>query len=90
MDTREKKERLEELHISTLGISSDPLAPCGIILSALIHDVEHPGLAHVSLIDKESKLAMKYKNKSVAEQNSVVVAWGIVIISFHVLLSGHG
>ena len=79
VDKCEKKKRLEEHHISTLGISSDPLAQFAIIFSALIHDVEHPGVANVTLIDEESQLAMKYKNKSVAEQNSVVVAWGILM-----------
>jgi hypothetical protein len=78
-DKCEKRRCLEAHHLSTLGISSDPLAQFAIIFSALIHDVEHPGVANVTLIDEESKLAMKYKNKSVAEQNSVEVAWGILM-----------
>ena len=78
-DKSEKKARFKALHTSPFGISSDPLAQFAIIFAALIHDVEHPGVANVTLVDEESRLAKKYKNKSVAEQNSVEVSWGILM-----------
>ena len=67
-----------ELHDHTHGITSDPLTQFGIVLSALIHDVEHTGVSNGQLIEEDAVLAAKYKNKSVAEQNSVDVAWDIL------------
>lgn len=68
-----------ELHDHTHGITSDPLTQFGIVLSALIHDVEHTGVCNARLIEEDPALATRYKNKSVAEQNSVEVAWKILL-----------
>jgi len=59
------------------GISSDPLTQFAIVLSALIHDVDHAGVPNAALIG--SPLADLYKNKSVAEQNSVDLAWELLM-----------
>ena len=46
-----------------------------MILSALIHDVDHRGVPNNILCKEEKELAAVYDNKSVAEQNSVDIAW---------------
>ena len=67
------------LHDYTHGINSDPLTLFGIVFSALIHDVDHRGVSNVQLGKEEPELAEKYRCKSVAEQNSVDIAWGILM-----------
>ena len=67
------------LHESTFGISSDPLTQFAIVFSALIHDVDHTGLPNVQLVKEEQEIAIKYHNKSVAEQNSVDIAWNLLM-----------
>jgi 3'5'-cyclic nucleotide phosphodiesterase len=67
------------LHSYTYGITSDPLALFAIVFSALIHDVDHRGCSNVQLIKEEPHLGAKYKNKSVAEQNSVDIAWNLLM-----------
>jgi hypothetical protein len=47
--------------------------------SALIHDIHHVGIPNVALIKEDEKIAEKYNNKSVAEQNSVDLApWALL------------
>eukprot|EP00980_Cylindrotheca_fusiformis_P003628 scaffold814_cov100-Cylindrotheca_fusiformis.AAC.10 len=63
------------LHDHTYGITSDPLTQFSIVLAALIHDVDHSGVSNFQLIKENSKIASVFKQKSVAEQNSIVLAW---------------
>jgi class 3 adenylate cyclase len=63
------------LHDHTYGITSDPLTQFGVVLSALIHDTDHLGVSNFQLIKEDHKLAKYFKDKSIAEQNSIVVAW---------------
>ena len=63
------------LHDHTYGITSDPLTQFAVVLSALIHDVDHVGVPNFLLVKENAGLATTYKNKSVAEQNSVDLAW---------------
>ena len=67
------------LHDHTYGITSDPLTQFACVFSALIHDVDHPGVPNTQLIQEETTLAKFYKNKSVAEQNSVDLAWSLLM-----------
>jgi len=69
----------ENIHYSTFGISSDPLAQFAIIFSALVHDVEHTGLTNAQLVHKKAGIAIKYDGVSVAEQNSVAIAWNLLM-----------
>ena len=62
-------------HDGTYGIASDPLAQFAIVLSALVHDVDHSGVPNFILIKENATLAKKYRNKSVAEANSTDLAW---------------
>lgn len=65
------------LHDHTYGITSDPLTQFACILSALIHDVDHQGVPNSQLIKENTPVSLLYKNRSVAEQNSMDIAWGI-------------
>ena len=49
------------------------------VLSALIHDVDHTGVPNSQLIETNKELAELYGNKSVAEQNSVDLAWDLLM-----------
>lgn len=63
------------LHDHTYGITSDPLTQFACVLSALIHDVDHTGLPNSQLVKEETPLAKAYNYRSVAEQNSIDLAW---------------
>jgi len=69
------------LHDHTYGITSDPLTQFSCVFSALIHDVDHTGVPNVQLVNESTSLAVRYKNKSVAEQNSVDLAWELLMDS---------
>ena len=45
--------------------------------AALIHGVDHPGVPNSVLIKEGTKFAKLYKDKSVAEQNSVDIVWDL-------------
>ena len=78
-DSGTGKEQLTEvkLHQYTYGIASDPLVQFACAFTALIHDLDHPGVPNGQLVKEETDLAVLYKNKSVAEQNSVDLAWAL-------------
>jgi hypothetical protein len=67
------------LHDHTCGITSDPLTQFAVVLSALLHDLDHPGVSNGQLIKEDPVLASRYQDKSVAEQNSVDLAWNVLI-----------
>jgi class 3 adenylate cyclase len=69
----------KNLHDHTYGITSDPLTQFACIFAALIHDVDHPGVPNSQLIEEKTRTAAVYKNKSVAEQNSVDLAWELLM-----------
>ncbi|KAG7365646.1 adenylate/guanylate cyclase [Nitzschia inconspicua] len=66
------------LHDHTYGITSDPLTQFACIFSALIHDCDHPGVPNSQLVKEGSEIARLYQGKSVAEQNSVNLAWDLL------------
>jgi CheY-like chemotaxis protein len=67
------------LHDYTHGINSDPLTLFAIVFSALIHDTDHRGVSNVQLCKEDESMAALYKNKSVAEQNSLDIAWAVLM-----------
>jgi hypothetical protein len=67
------------LHDHTYGITSDPLTQFACVFSALIHDVDHDGVPNAQLMKENPVLASVYKGKSVAEQNSVDLAWNLLM-----------
>lgn len=76
---RGREEVAAEIHNFTHGITSDPMAVFAIVFAALIHDVDHPGVSNAQLIKEEPTLGELYRNKSVAEQNSLDVAWDMLM-----------
>ena len=66
------------MHDHTYGITSDPLTQFACAFSALIHDVDHPGVPNSQLVKENSAMARFYKGKSVAEQNSVDLAYDLL------------
>jgi hypothetical protein len=68
-----------QIHYVTYGISSDPLMQFAVVFSALIHDVDHTGLTNKELVDMKAPVAVVYREKCVAEQNSVDVAWQVLM-----------
>ena len=67
------------LHDNTYDITSDPLTQFACVFSALIHDVDHTGVPNTQLINENAKIAATYKNKSIAEQNSVNISWNLLV-----------
>lgn len=78
-DIGDEKEQQAALHDHTYGITSDPLTQFSVVLSALIHDIDHRGVPNFLLIKEEKILAEAYQGKSVAEQNSVDIAWNTLM-----------
>jgi len=62
------------LHDHTYGITSDPLTQFAVVFSALIHDVDHTGVPNTKLVTEKPALAKVFREKSVAEQNSIVLS----------------
>jgi hypothetical protein len=74
-----RKSEPEAMHNFTYGITSDPLTQFAVVLSALVHDMDHPGVPNTQLIKEGTDIAKTYKNKSIAEQNSVNLAWDLLM-----------
>jgi hypothetical protein len=77
-DRTSKKDLMTTLHDHTYGITSDPLTQFACVSSALIHDVDHSGVPNAELIAENTELAQRYHGKSVAEQNSIDLAWNML------------
>jgi hypothetical protein len=45
----------------------------------VIHDVDHTGVSNAQLSNENPSMAEKYKSRSVAEQNSVDIAWDLLM-----------
>ncbi|CAB9505284.1 Receptor-type guanylate cyclase gcy [Seminavis robusta] len=73
--TTRQSFKAEKLHDHTYGITSDPMTHFAILFSALIHDVDHPGVPNGRMAEENKVLGSKYRNRSVAEQNSFDLAW---------------
>jgi hypothetical protein len=74
-DDADGRNLASSLHDHTYGLTSDPLTQFSVVLAALIHDVDHSGVSNFQLIKENHKLCSIFKGKSVAEQNSIVLAW---------------
>ena len=67
------------LHDHTYGITSNPLTQFAVVFSALVHDVDHQGVPNAQLIKENCSIAAVYRKLSVAEQNSVDIAWNLLM-----------
>ncbi|CAJ1931014.1 unnamed protein product [Cylindrotheca closterium] len=61
------------------GVITDPWTHFALTFSALIHDVDHAGVPNSQLTKEKSIIADSYKGKSVAEQNSIEIAWNLLM-----------
>lgn len=59
----------------------DPLTQFACALSALVHDAEHSGVPNTQLATENAQIATTYGSKSIAEQNSFDLAWGLLMNS---------
>lgn len=78
-ERKNAKKVAEQLHEYTFGITSDPLTHFAVVFSALIHDTDHRGVSNPQLAKEIPQLGEKYRNKSVAEQNSVDMSWDMLM-----------
>jgi 3'5'-cyclic nucleotide phosphodiesterase len=74
----DRRKIASEMHCFSYGITSDPLTHFACLFSALIHDVDHCGVPNTVLVEENHFLSQKYKAKSIAEQNSVDIAWDLL------------
>ena len=72
----------QEVYIHSFGVAMDPLAQLAVVIAALIHDVDHRGVPNPVLAKEEPSMAQRYEGKSVAEQNSVDIAWEMFMSPF--------
>jgi len=63
----------------TYGIASDPLVHFAVVFSALIHDVDHPGVPNSQLILEGAEAVQFYRKESIAEQKSIDLAWDLLM-----------
>ena len=79
MDYIDDVQASARLHDHTYGITSDPLTQFACVLSALVHDVDHPGVSNATLVAENDDRMKVYGDKSLAEQSSVDLAWNLLM-----------
>ncbi|CAB9514945.1 Ephrin type-B receptor 3 (Fragment) [Seminavis robusta] len=72
-----KNDAEKTLHQCSYGIASDPVTQAAIIFSSLMHDLGHEGVPNAQLVKEDSEVAVRYKGRSVAEQHSFDVGYGV-------------
>jgi len=72
---------LKAAHDFTYGLTSDPLTQFAIVFSAIVHDLDHHGVSNGQLAKEGNRLASVYHEKSIAEQNSIDLAFEILTSS---------
>lgn len=78
-DTFLQADAAGSLHDHTYGITSDPLTQFACAFSALIHDADHHGVPNAQLVKEGVPSAVLYGPRSVAEQNSLDLAWRLLM-----------
>ena len=64
--------------VSSFGIGENPFILFAMVFSALVHDVGHRGVPNSVLVEEEDELAILHNDVSVAEQNSLQVAFSLL------------
>lgn len=77
----EERQRNTWKHFTTYGISSNPLLQFTLLFAALVHDVQHEGITNRQLVKEGHPLAIRYHDRSVLEQNSLTVAYQLLMRS---------
>jgi hypothetical protein len=78
-DVVDESKLLARMHDHTYGITSDPLTQFACVFSALIHDVDHTGVPNGQLHVENPILSEYYQQRSIAEQNSLDLAWHLLM-----------
>ena len=79
-DTIERLDSQEfKWKASSASCILDPLTQFAVAFSAIIHDVDHKGVPNMQLVKEQSAEAKRYRYQSVAEQNSVDIAWWVLM-----------
>jgi hypothetical protein len=60
----------------TFGLRKDPTALFGLVFSALIHDVGHPGISNRQRVNEQDAMAIRYNDESVHENYALSYAFG--------------
>jgi 3'5'-cyclic nucleotide phosphodiesterase len=60
-------------------VLSDPLTQFAAAFAALVHDVDHPGVGNRQLVAEADPIAITYCDGSSAEQNSICIAWNLLM-----------
>jgi len=63
----------------TQMIDADPVTHLACIMAAVIHDVDHRGASNAQLAKEEPGVAARYREKSIAEQNSFEISWDLLM-----------
>lgn len=74
-DARVDGKAVNATESSTASGMLDPLTQFACVFSALIHDVDHSGASNAQLVTEGASIASYYRERSVAEQNSVDLSW---------------
>lgn len=61
------------------GVKMNPHTELACFIAALVHDVGHVGIPNGALAQEDPILATKYKSQSIAEQQSVSIAWDLLL-----------
>mmetsp|Transcript_29238 Transcript_29238/g.62172 ORF Transcript_29238/g.62172 Transcript_29238/m.62172 type:complete len:516 (+) Transcript_29238:86-1633(+) len=78
MVTGNRSFRSQPSQKCSIGIGGDPRISFAMVFSALIHDVGHTGVPNSVLVEEEDELAILHNDVSVAEQNSLQVAFSML------------
>lgn len=66
-----------EMNLS-FGIGEDPRILFAMVFAALFHDAGHTGVPNSILVEEEDEMAILHNDVSVAEQNSLHVAFSML------------
>ena len=72
-----------ELNNKNNDTLNDPLARFTLVLASVVHDVDHYGVPNETLVTEQADVAIQYKGKSVAEQNSLEICWDLLMLDEH-------
>jgi len=61
------------------AFASDAVSQFAVFFSALVHDLKHEGVSSRQLSNLHPTLCEEYNYESVAEQNSITVAWEMLM-----------
>ena len=80
----EQRERVaRSIYDQTYGITANAMTQFACVFSAMIHDVGHTGVPNAILAKESPEVADWYRNQSLAEQQSVDMAWDLLMEDYY-------